>query len=148
MQVLLTVAIVGIALTALGIGFLGVPLNLMVQKLIVGEETLDAPITKALLDLRIENIVGSNEFGRNFKNVITACIVESPQRIDRGSTIFCKLTDMNNNVVTEGKKVLQTFLPANTPTVVKIMDPGFANSLVTNINDVIIVVQGPRMTGP
>jgi len=43
----------------------------------------------------------------------------------------------------EGKKVLETVLLANTPTVIPIDDPNFIASQVQNIHDVILVVQGP-----
>ena len=153
MQALLTVAIVAVAIAAMGVGFLGQPLNLMVQGLIVGEKTLDAPITKALLDFVIDRT--SYTFGSDttmMRNVIDECIIESPQTMDRGSIIFCKLTDMMNNVVAEGMKVLTRTLNDDTPTNIPIIQAfvlpsGIPSNDVTNINDVVVVVQGPPMTG-
>ena len=144
---LITIAIVGVAITAMGVGFMGQMLNLMVQGLITGETQLPAPITKALVDFKIVKTLGHNAFGTNFKNVITECIVQSPlKQIDSGSTIICKLTDMNHNVVAEGRKLLDHTLRTNVATHVHINDPGLTHTNVKNINDVILVVQGPKMT--
>jgi hypothetical protein len=73
--------------------------------------------------------------------------METDEVIVKDSTIICKLTDENNNVVVEGQKKLSTHLNANTPTNIPINDPEL-KAKVTKIHDVILVVQGPKVTGP
>ncbi len=134
----------GIAVTALGTGFLGNDISLTVQQLGVGETDLATPIDDATIKFNVEAFDGNQGF---IKNVITDCLIESPQIILQDSTVFCKLTDENGNVVAEGSRVLPADLPINTPTAIPIDDPNKLLSLVQNIHDVILVVQGPSV-GP
>jgi len=140
MKPIIVLAVMAIAVTGLGAGFLGNTINLDVQSLGVGDATLVSPIDNAQIKFNIEKIVGNQN---NFKNVIADCIIESEDDIVKNSKIFCKLTDENGFVAAEGKKVLETVLLANTPTVIPIDDPNFIASQVQNIHDVILVVQGP-----
>ena len=140
MKPIILLAIMGIAVTGLGVGFLGNTITLDLQSLGVGEEDLVSPITNADIKFNIEKIKGNQN---NFKNVIADCIIESEDDIVKNSKIFCKLTDENGFVAAEGSKVLETVLLANTPTVIPIDDPEFIASQVQNIHDVILVVLGP-----
>ncbi len=135
----------GIAVTGLGAGFLGNTITLDVQSLGVGETDLESQIDDATIKFNIDAFRGNEGF---IKNVISDCFIESPQLIVHDSTIFCKLTDENGNVAAEGSRVLDNDLPPNTPTVIQIDDPQKIDSQVTNIHDVILVVQGPSVTQP
>ena len=152
MQMLITVAIVGVAITAMGVGFLGQMLNLMVQGLIVGETNLSPPITKAKVDFIISRTSYDFHGTTMMRNVIDQCVVNAPyQVVAKDSTIICKLTDMNHNVVAEGKTLLSTQLLTNQAVHIPItnlflLNNGFPSNDVTNIFDVTIVVVGPKMT--
>ena len=145
MKPIILLAVMAIAGTGLGVGFLGNTITLDLQSLGVGEEDLVTPITNADIKFNIAKIQGNQG---NFKNVIADCIIESTDVIVKDSKIFCKLTDENGNVATEGSRVLSTFLPANTPTVIHINDPQFVASQVQNIHDVVLVVLGPSTQQP
>jgi len=145
MKPIIILAVMAIAITGLGVGFLGNTITLDLQSLGVGEEDLVSPITNADIKFNIEKIKGNQN---NFKNVIADCIIESTDIIVKDSKIFCKLTDENGNVATEGSRVLSTFLPANTPTVIHIDDPQFVASQVQNVHDVVLVVLGPSAPPP
>ncbi len=144
MKPIILLAVMGIAVTGLGAGFLGNTITLDVQSLGVGETDLASQIDDATIKFNIDAFRGNQGF---IKNVISDCFVESPQLIVEDSTIWCKLTDENGNVVVEGSRVLPADLPINTPTVIPIDDPNKLLSLVQNIHDVILVVQGPSV-GP
>ena len=145
MKPIILLSVMAIAVTGLGVGFLGNTITLDLQSLGVGEEDLVSPITNADIKFNIEKIKGNQG---NFKNVIADCIIESTDIIVKDSKIFCKLTDENGNVATEGSRVLSTFLPANTPTVIHIDDPQFIASQVQNVHDVVLVVLGPSTQQP
>jgi len=144
MQPIILLAIVGIAGGAMSVGFLGNTINLDVQQLGVGEATLLTPITQADIDFVIARASNSAEM----HNVISECEIAADKDILAMSHIFCKLTDENGNVATEGYRSLTTVLPANTPTVIPIDDPTYIASQVQNIHDVILVVQGPSASAP
>ena len=143
MQFIVFLAIAGVALTAIGAGYLTNTINLSsVQQLGVGETTLDSPVTTAYVDFNIQAIHGQ----MGFKNVITQCIMKADSDILHYSTIICKLTDINNNVVKEGKRTIFTDLPTGVRTVIPVTDPNGLTANVKNIHDLILVVQGPRTT--
>ena len=139
MKALLLIAIVGVAATAMGLGFLNAPkIDVVAQDVGVGHDTLTHPITTAIVGFHIT----AKKSGNEYLNRYDACIVQSPQKIHTGATIFCKLTDMQRQVVAEGKKVLVTALPANNPTNIPILTKISTGSLlIGNIADVTIVVQ-------
>ena len=151
MQLILALAIVGVAIAAMGSGFLTNTINLQqVQKLGVGETTLDSPVTTAQIDFNIGRATDSPTTLVHARNVIDECIIHTQSNIPRLSTIICKLTDINNNVVIEGCKVLTNAfgLPVSFRTVVPIVDTTFPfQNDVTNIHDVLLVVKGPSVTG-
>jgi len=144
MKPIILLAVMAIAGTGLGAGFLGNTITLDVQSLGVGETNLASPIDDAIIKFNIEQFTGNQGF---IKNVITDCFIESPQVIVKDSTVYCKLTDVNDNVIAEGQRVLPADLPENTPTVIKIDDPDKILTQVQNIHDVILVVQSPSV-GP
>ena len=133
----------GIAVTGLGAGFLGNTITLDVQSLGVGETDLASQIDDATIKFNIDAFRGD----LGIKNIIADCIIESPDVIVKDSKVFCKLTDENGNVAAEGSRILQADLLANTPTVIPIDDLQKIASQVQNIHDVILVVQGPSVTG-
>lgn len=148
MQPILVLAIAGVAVAAMGSGFLTNTINLdnMVQQFGVGEQTIDAPATQAYIDFDIDRTTYTKDGKTITRNVIDACVVQANSALEKGSIIICKLTDANNNVVAEGSKTLITYLKTKVPTRVMIDD--FASNTpsdsdVTNVHDVILVIQGP-----
>lgn len=155
MQPILVLAIAGVAVGALGVGFLdnGINLTGMVQQFGVGEATIGTPITQAYIDFVIDRTTWTvNDPAKVLtdktimRNVVSECIIQGNHTILKGSKIFCKLTDLMSNVVAEGSRILTTQLPAFEPT--NIIIDEFASGKpsdidVTNIHDVILVVQGP-----
>jgi len=142
MKALLLIAIVGVAATAMGIGFLNAPsIDVVAQDVGVGHTTLTAPIDTAYVGFHITAIAGNEGF---FKNKYDACIFKANEYLHAGSTIICKLTDMGSKVVAEGRTVLQGPLGAGSTVNISPLDPITTGSLmVNNIADVTIVVQGP-----
>lgn len=147
MQPIVVLAVFAAAI-AMSIGYLGNDIGLaMIQPLGVGETDLTNPVKSVDLTIRIDRTFGMNSL--DFKDLIVDCIFRSPNQVASGSTLICKLVDNSNSVVAEGRKELQTLLPANSPTVIPIDQTFFANSNNLNlINDIIFIVQGPRQTGP
>ena len=143
MKPIILLAVMGIAVTGLGAGFLGNTITLDVQSLGVGETDLVSQIADATIKFNVDAFRGNQGF---IKNVITDCIVISPEIIVEDSTVWCKLTDKNGNVAAEGFRTLDHDLSAHTPTVIEIDDPSKLNSLVTDVHDVILVVRGPSVT--
>ena len=154
MNTLLLVAIVGVAAAALGIGSLGNTITLNVQDLGVGETDLASPITEADVDFEIARASGMVLDTLETHNVISACYIHvvnadplnqlpGVSQIDLGSTVYCKLTDIDGNVVAEGTETAgKTYGKSETITV--IIDPSdFPNNKVQNVHDIIVVVQGP-----
>ena len=151
MQPLIVLAVVGVAVGALGIGFLDNDIDLtgMVQQFGVGEATIESPASAAYIDFVIEKTLGKvAQNGKQikvFKNIISACILQVDQKLVIETTIICKLTDINANVVIEGQKELITHLKTKVPTVVPIVFTGSGSptNLVNNIHDVQLVIIGP-----
>jgi len=137
--VLIAVAIAG---AGLGVGFLNAPsIDVVAQDVGVGHDTLTSPLDTAYVGFHITAVAGNQGF---FKNQYDKCIFKPNELLPTGSTIFCKLTDMNSKVVAEGKKVLAQDLPAYSKTNIPIQTKISTGSLlVNNIQDVTIVVQGP-----
>ena len=137
--VLIAVAIAG---AGLGVGFLNAPsISVTAQDVGVGHTSLTAPIDTAYVGFHITAIAGNQGF---FKNQYDKCVFKPNELLPSGSTIFCKLTDMNSKVVAEGKKILLVNLPALSKTMIPIQTKVSTTTLnVNNIADVTIVVQGP-----
>ena len=140
--VLLTIVFVAVA--ALGVGSLTNIIALPsgnVQQLGVGETKIVSPVKSVDITARLHHI-GNNI---NFKDLIESCVFHSPSDdILTGSTLICKLVDINDNIIAEGRKKIDTNLPISFSTVIPITDLSFPNANnVMNIHDIIFVVQGP-----
>jgi len=137
--ILIAVAIAG---AGLGVGFLNAPsISVTAQDVGVGHTSLTAPIDTAYVGFHITAVAGNQGF---FKNKYDQCIFAPNEYLPAGSTIFCKLTDMQSKIVGEGSKVLATPLGPYQQTVIPIQTQISTGSLlVNNIADVTIVVQGP-----
>src|SRR3970040_1711373 len=137
--ILIAVAIAG---AGLGVGFLNATsISVTAQDVGVGHTSLTAPIDTAYVGFHITAIAGNQGF---FKNQYDKCVFKPNELLPSGSTIFCKLTDMNSKVVAEGKKILLVNLPALSKTMIPIQTKVSTTTLnVNNIADVTIVVQGP-----
>ncbi len=153
MKPIILLALVGVAATATGVGFLNTEIMLNVQNLGVGSENLETPISDANVDLSIVALPGIDLEGNSvFKNVINACSFHYPDSEFPGlnnagdATVICKLTQ-DGNVVAEGK-ITGQFEPSITEIIPinKLAFPG-ANSVLT-VNDVTIVVLGNNPTPP
>jgi len=147
MQPIILLAIVGIAGGAMSIGFLGNTINLDVQQLGVGDQTLSTPITQADIEFSIDRVSGSVLVGETTvtqtHNVITRCHITPNGTIDAGSHVFCKLTDKNGNVVAEGQTELSNTIITGGMLWITIDPADFASNKVQNVHDVVLVVQGP-----
>ena len=143
MQPILLLAIVGVAAVALSMGSLTNVINLDVQDFGVGEETIETPVTQADVDFNI----GQVTTGGFLYNVIDICTITPGQTLDAGSTLFCKLTNIDDQIVAEGHKTVTTQVDAGDPVTIPITqlvldDPPFSHN-VKNIHDVLVVIQGP-----
>ena len=139
MKALLLIAIVGIAATAMGIGFLNAPsISVIAQDVGVGHTSLTAPVDTVMVKFHIT----ASDAGDEFINKYDACFVKADQALNAGATIICKLTDMNSNVVAEGRTVLGAGLNAgNYVTITGLQGITTGSLLVDNIADVTIIVQ-------
>ena len=139
MKALLLVAIVGIAATAMGVGFLGAPtFDVVAQDVGVGETDLTAPVSTAFVAFHITAVESNGEF----RNLYDACFVKPSQPLNAGAVIHCKLTDMSDpgKVIAEGAHtVLVAGMITHTITIDKTITIG--SNLVKNIHDVTIIIQ-------
>jgi len=145
MQPIILLAIVGIAGGAMGIGFLGNTINLDVQLLGVGETDLESPIDNAQIDFNIGRQSGIVNGETQTHNVIDRCDIIADKDIVMGSHVFCKLTDVDGNVVAEGVTWLMTgdVLKGNVLEIDIDAIGNFPANKVQNIHDVVLVVQSP-----
>ena len=142
MQPIILLAIVGIAGGAMGVGFLGNDIALDVQLLGVGETDLASPIDDAKIDFTIMRASGNVNGVTETHNVIAKCHISSGQEIAKDSNVFCKLTDIDGNVVAEGQTKLTTVLNAGSTMWINVDPTHFPANRVQNIHDVVLVVQG------
>jgi len=150
MQPIIFLAIIAVAAGTLGVGFLTNPIDMtMVQLVGTGMTDLQSPVDKVLVDFKIEKVetLGFNNIPA-FKNIIAECIVANSEPgtsnqifYQKDDTVICKLTDILNNVVAEGR----TVVPDDTTefVIVKIGQPAGLPNNVKNVHDVVIVVKGP-----
>jgi len=143
MQPIVLLAIVGIAGGAMSVGFLGNTINLDVQQLGVGDATLTTPITQADIEFSIDRQSGMIGETTETHNVISACHITPNDTIPWFSHVFCKLTDVNGNVVAGGVTELQHTVAPGETMWVDISPEDFAANKVQNVHDVVLVVQGP-----
>jgi len=143
MQPIVLLAIVGIAGGAMSVGFLGNTISLDVQQIGVGETDLASPIDQAKIDFSIMRASGAVNGATETHNVIAKCHITPDKEIAKLSTIFCKLTDIDGNVVAEGQKELTTHLAPGSTIWVTVDPNDFPANRVQNVHDVTLVVLGP-----
>jgi len=143
MQPIILLAIVGIAGGAMSIGFLGNTISLDVQQIGVGETNLSSPIDAAKIDFTIMRASGDVNGVTETHNVIAKCHITPDKQIDAGSTVFCKLTDINDNVIAEGQVLLTTHVDADGTMWIDVDPKDFPANKVQNVHDVVLVVQSP-----
>jgi len=143
MQPIILLAIVGIAGGAMGVGFLGNTITLDVQQIGVGETDLASPIDQAKIDFTIMRASGPVNGVTETHNVIAKCHITPDKEIAKLSTVFCKLTDIDGNVVAEGKTLLDTHINAGSTLWVDVDPNDFPANRVQNVHDVTLVVLGP-----
>ncbi len=133
----------------MSMGFLAPGFTLNVQQLGAQETLLESPIKTANIDFTISKIEGVNLAGDTvFKNRIVRCSFHSPTSLGVGSAIICKLTDIDRDVVAEGRLDLTSPYQGSDLTFIPIQQVAFANANdVQNIEDVKIIVLGPKPSG-
>ena len=142
MQPIILLAIVGIAGGAMGVGFLGNTITLDVQQIGVGETDLASPIDNAKIDFNIARFSADVNGVTETHNIIDKCTIVADKDIVDGSHVFCKLTDVDGNVVAEGATWISPGVSAGDPFMVFIDSDDFPANRVQNIHDVTLVVQG------
>ncbi len=149
---ILWIMILGVASVGLSMGFLmpAIPVfNL--QGVAINEENFSSPITTANVDIEISKVEGVNFAGSTvFKNRINQCSFHTPSSgLGDGSTIICKLTDSDGDVVAEGRLDLPNGLASSDLTFISILQTAFFNSNeIQNIDDIKIVILGTNPTLP
>ncbi len=149
---ILWIMILGVASVGLSMGFLmpAIP-DFNLQGVAINERSFSVPITTANVDIEISKIEGVNLAGSTvFKNRINECSFHTPSSgLGDGSTIICKLTDADGDVVAEGKLLLPNGLTPSSVTFIEIVQTAFFNANeVQNINDIKIVILGSNPTLP
>ena len=147
MQPIVWLAIIGVAGTGLGMGFLAPGFDLTLQGLAAQEESLQSPINTANVDLVVQKIEGIIEVNGEtkviFKNQIKRCSFHSPDSIGTGGAIICKLIDSEGDIVAEGRLDLNVMYSGSDVTFIDIIQFGTDNANdVQNIEKVKIVVLG------
>jgi len=149
MQPVIMFALIGVAALATSVGFLNNTFVLNVQNLGVAETDLASPIQVANIDLELAKKTAAPDTDStrtHFHNVIDKCSFHSPEALGVGSTIICKLTDIDDDVIAEGKTVLRTPYPGSFPGFfVDISQTAYPwSNDVQKVHDVKIVVLGPK----
>lgn len=142
MQPILMIVIVAAAI-AMSFGYLTNEVNLdnMVQSFGYGAATFDSPVESVSITAKVQRTFGL--ITTDFKDIITECIFRSPQLLESGSTLICKLVDINDSIIAEGKKILGADLLANNPTVIPIQTFGPFSNNANSVHNIILLVQGP-----
>ena len=152
MQPIVWLAIIGVAATGLGMGFLAPGFDLSLQGLAAQEEMLLSPVSSANVDLVVQKVEGLLTPGNKviFKNQITACSFHSPENIGTGGVIICKLLDSAMDIVAEGRLNLAgAGYSGSDITFIDINQVGTDNANdVQNIEKVKIVILGEDPTQP
>ena len=142
-------ALVGVAAMAMSMGFLTNTFVLNVQTLGVAEEDLISPIKTANVDLELTRLTAGpdgDSTRTHYHNVIDKCSFHTFTTLGTGSTIICKLTDLDDDVIAEGKVVLARTLTGSSDYMFIPIDHQaypFSHD-VQKVHDVKIVVLGPR----
>jgi len=110
MQPIILIGLIAVAGAAMGTGFLmNTEIMLNVQNFGFGSESLFTPISDANVDLELVALTTQDAMGDSiFLNVLD-CSFHYPNNVNFGglvgatpSTVICKLTDINGNVIAEG----------------------------------------------
>ena len=158
MQPLIMITLLGVAAAALGTGFLSTNFDLTVQQLGVQEADLTSPVKTVAVDLELFKTkvgphidlggIGGTAPQTHFHNIIKDCSFHSFTTLNPGTTIICKLTDDDNDVIAEGKVILtttETFSGSSSGFLIPIQQTVFHFSNdVQEVHDVKIVILGPR----
>jgi len=162
MQPIILIGLIAVAGAAMGTGFLmQTEIMLNVQNFGFGSESLFTPISDANVDLEIvalESAVGNTSI---FINVLD-CSFHYPDNpnfvnVDNTggpfpglvgatpSTVICKLTDINGNVIAEG--AIEGWISPSFTYAIPMEIFAFPNSnRIENVHDVTIVALGPDPT--
>ena len=138
MQPILVLAVVGVAAAALGTGFLNNDIELWVQQFGVGDEFITSPTDHAQVDF---NIAQRNNGDGTFDNIIDLCyvtpddLIGTPDVEIKDSEIWCKLTNINGDIIAEGVTT-DDFFPAFQAVEVD-TEP---DVLIQDVHDVIVVI--------
>ena len=165
MQPIIMLGIVGVAAIAMSMGFLmpEIP-DFNLQGVAINERSFSTPITTANVDIEISKVstetyrsveanTGHGSFTTNtqktvFMNLIKECSFHTPSSgLGTGSTVICKLSDANGDIIAEGKLELPDGLSPSDVTFIPIEQTAYqwANE-VQNIDDIKIIVQGTDPT--
>ncbi len=152
MQPIIWLSIIAIvAATGLGMGFLAPTFSLVVQQVGAQHTNLVTPIKTAHVDFVIQNIPGVGINGNTvFKNRITQCSFSTPTQLNPGSTIICKLSDKDHDIVAEGR-IGPTAHTLGSNQITYIPITVTANDLaneIQKVEDVKIIVMGPAPHAP
>jgi len=142
-------SVIGVAAVAMSMGFLmpEIP-NFNLQNVAINEETFVTPINTANVDIEVTKTEVLTRGKSVFLNLIDACSFHTPDAgLGAGSTIICKLTDKDGDVVAEGKLLLPNGLTASSRTLIVIGQTAspFANE-IQNIDDIKVIVLGTDPT--
>jgi len=158
MQPVILIGLIAVAGAAMGTGFLmNTEIMLNVQNFGFGSESLFTPISDANVDLEIVALTTQDAMGDSiFLNVID-CSFHYPDTAANGqpfgnlaggtdSTVICKLTDRNGNVIAEGD--IRGWIFTSTTYQIPMEIFAFPNSnKIENVHAVTIVALGPDPTG-
>ena len=116
------------------------------QGVSVNERDFSAPLDHANVDIEITKLEAKVAGDISvFKNLISACSFHTPDPggLGPGSTVICKLTDFQKNVVAEGRIDFPNGLAKSERTIIIIDQTAFkrANE-IQNINDIKLIVLG------
>ena len=147
MNPIIAFAIVGIAVAAMGTGYLTNGFTMNLQQLGVQEKDLVSPISAANIDLELAKLMmdpdGIPDTGDEyFVNVITACSFHSPDALRFSSTLICKLTDKDGKAVAEGKLSSNTFSYLQSSTLIIPIDERIYDEGIPGNQRCVTTVQG------
>ncbi len=151
MQPIIVILLIGVAAVTLSTGALMPEINWFnLQGVSVNERDFSAPLSHVNVDIEISKISkfitdASGNRHNAFFNVINECSFHTPDPggLGPGSTVICKLSDFQGDVVAEGREDFTFGLAKSERTIILIDQTAFslANE-VQNINDIKLIVLG------